>query len=121
MASMSNEKNKPHRDLKERTKQFALAVIALYKLLPKTTEAQVLGKQLLRSGTSVGANTRAAFRGRSKKEYVAKLGIVIEEADESGFWLELLSDSGIMPLSATEALHNEANELVSIFTSLVKR
>ncbi|MBL7983404.1 MAG: four helix bundle protein [Flavobacteriales bacterium] len=111
----------PHKDLKYRTKQFALAIIALYKSLPKTTEAQVIGKQLLRSGTSVGANTRAAFRGRSTREYVAKLGIVIEEADECGFWLELLSDSGIMPITATSALHKEADELVSIFTSLVKR
>lgn len=111
----------PHRDLKDRTKQFALAIIALYKTLPKTTEAQVIGKQLLRSGTSVGANTRAAFRGRSSREYVAKLGIVIEEADESGFWLELLSDSGIMSTQATGALYKEADELVSIFTSLVKR
>lgn len=111
----------PHKDLKYRTKLFALAIIALYKSLPKTTEAQVIGKQLLRSGTSVGANTRAAFRGRSTREYVAKLGIVIEEADECGFWLELLSDSGIMPITATNALHKEADELVSIFTSLVKR
>lgn len=118
---MSGSEGRPHRDLKDRTKQFALGVIALYKSLPKTTEAQVLGRQLLRSGTSVGANTRSAFRGRSSKEYVAKLGIVIEEADESGFWLELLSDSGIMPIETTGALHKEADELVSIFTTLVKR
>jgi len=84
-------------------------------------EAQVMGKQLLRAGTSVGANTRAAFRGRSKREYVAKLGIVIEEADECGFWLELLSGSGTIPNSSTSALLKESNELVSIFTSLVTR
>ena len=118
---MSDVEGKPHMDLKDRTKQFALTVITLYKTLPKTVEAQVIGKQLLRAGTSVGANTRAAFRGRSKREYVAKLGIVIEEADESGFWLELLSDSGILALPVTAPLQKEANELVSIFTSLVKR
>jgi four helix bundle protein len=98
-----------------------LAVVAFYKRLPKTTEAQVMGNQLLRAGTSVGANTRAAFRGRSKKEYIAKLGIVIEEADESGFWLEMLTESGSMPPSTTETLLKESNELVSIFTSLVTR
>ncbi|MFZ1694705.1 MAG: four helix bundle protein [Flavobacteriales bacterium] len=111
----------PHKDLKDRTKQFALAVISLYKSLPKTVEAQVMGKQLLRAGTSVGANTRAAFRGRSRREYVAKLGIVIEEADECGFWLELLSESGTISNSSTSALLKESNELVSIFTSLVTR
>ncbi|MCC6401510.1 MAG: four helix bundle protein [Flavobacteriales bacterium] len=111
----------PHKDLKDRTKQFALAVINLYKSLPKTVEAQVMGKQLLRAGTSVGANTRAAFRGRSKREYIAKLGIVIEEADECGFWLELLAESGAIPPASTQALHKESNELVSIFTSLVTR
>ncbi|MEO8588442.1 MAG: four helix bundle protein [Flavobacteriales bacterium] len=111
----------PHKDLKDRTKQFALAAINLYKSLPKTVEAQVMGKQLLRAGTSVGANTRAAFRGRSKREYVAKLGIVIEEADECGFWLELLSESSTIPTSSTSALLKESNELVSIFTSLVTR
>ncbi|MCB9182866.1 MAG: four helix bundle protein [Flavobacteriales bacterium] len=111
----------PHKDLKDRSKKFALAVVLLFRTLPKTVEAQVIGKQLLRAGTSVGANTRAAFRGRSKKEYIAKLGIVIEEADECGFWLELLAESGTMPLASTETLHKESNALVSIFTSLVTR
>ena len=70
------------KDLKDRTKNFAIDVIRFYKSLPKTTEHQVCGRQLLKSGTSVGANTRSAFRGRSKKEFLAKIGIVIEEADE---------------------------------------
>lgn len=96
-------------------------LINSYKSLPKTVEAQVMGKQLLRASTSVGANTRAAFRGRSKREYVAKLGIVIEEADESGFWLEMLSESGTTPHSITAALLKESNELVAHFTSLVTR
>jgi four helix bundle protein len=118
---MNATEGTPHRDLKDRTKQFALAIVSLFKGLPKTTEAQVIGKQLLRSGTSVGSNTRAAFRGRSNKEYVAKLGIVIEEADESAFWLEILAESGILPNTSTESLRREADKLVSIFTSLVKR
>ena len=111
----------PHKDLKDRTMQFSVAGVAFYKALPKNTEAQVLGWQLLRSATSVGANTRSAFRGRSKKEFIAKLGIVIEEADECGFWLELLSASGIMKPHEVQLLLEESDELVSIFTSIVKR
>lgn len=110
-----------HTDLKDRTKQFALRVISLYRQLPKSTEAQVLGRQLLRAGTSVGANTRAAFRGRSPKEFKAKIGTVIEEADECGFWLELLSDAGIMAQEHTDPLKQEGEQLVSIFVSIVKK
>ncbi len=110
-----------HKDLKERTKQFALRIISLYQQLPKTTDAQVIGRQLLRAGTSVGANTRAAFRGRSKKEFKAKLGIVIEEADECAFWLELLSDAEILRSDINESLRQEAEQLVSIFVSIVKK
>jgi len=80
-----------------------------------------IGRQLLRSGTSVGANTRAAFMGRSRKEFVAKLGIVIEEEDESLFWMEILSDSNIVEKEKLSFLMKEANELVAIFTSLVKK
>lgn len=111
----------PHKDLKDRAMKFAIAGVTFYKTLPKSTEAQVMGRQFLRSCTSVGANTRSAFRGRSNKEYVAKLGIVIEEADECGFWLELLSATSTVARADTEALLRESNELVSIFTSLVKR
>lgn len=111
----------PHRDLKDRTMQFSVAGVAFYKNLPKSTEAQVLGRQLLRSATSVGANTRSAFRGRSKKEFNAKLGIVIEEADECGYWLELLSATGISQPEAVQSLLKESNELVAIFTAIVKR
>jgi len=120
-SDMDQQVNKSHKDLKDRAMQFALAGIALYKDLPKTTEAQVLGGQFLRSATSVGANTRSAFRGRSKKEYVAKLGIVIEEADECGYWLVLMSASGITTAVQVNALLKESNELVPIFTSLAKR
>ena len=111
----------PHRDLKDRAMRFSIAGVTFYKALPKTTEAQVMGRQFLRSCTSVGANTRSAFRGRSRKEYVAKLGIVIEEADECGFWLELMAASQVVTSNSIAALLQESNELVSIFTSLVKR
>jgi len=79
-------------DLRNRTKAFAVRVVKTYRALPYRSDAQVLGKQLLRSGTSVAANYRAACRSRSKAEWVAKIGIVIEEADDSVFWLEMLSD-----------------------------
>lgn len=110
-----------HSDLKDRTRQFSLAIVRFYMGLPKTTEAQILGKQLLRSGTSVGANTRSAFRGRSSREFKAKLGIVIEEADESAFWLDLITDAGIGKNETTAPLKKEAEELVAIFVTIVKR
>jgi four helix bundle protein len=102
-------------DLKARTRQFAIRVICLYRALGRTEEARVIGKQLLRSGTSIGANYRAACRARSKAEFVAKLGIVLEEADETVFWLELLPDVGLTPPELIIPLIKEANELVSIF------
>lgn len=108
------------RALKERTKQFALRIIRLVNALPKNYAADVLGKQLLRAATSVGANYRAACRGRSKAEFIAKLGIVIEEADECGYWLELLVDSGLMPKEKLEPLLTEANELTAIFVASIK-
>jgi len=106
-------------DLKERAKRFSISVVRLYVSLPVTAESQVIGKQLLRSATSVGANTRAAFRGRSNKEFIAKLGIVIEEADESQFWLELIDDLELSKDKAkVESLTKEANELTAIFNSI---
>lgn len=93
-----------HRDLKERTKQFAVAGVKFYRGLAKDTESQVCGRQFLRAATSVGANTRSAFRGRSSREFKAKLGVVIEEADECGFWLELMVASGIMHLPQVQPL-----------------
>ena len=82
-------------ELRERTKKFAIRIVRLLKALPKATEAQVIGKQLLRSGTSVGANYRAVCRARSKAEFMARLGVVAEEADESVFWLEILEETKI--------------------------
>jgi four helix bundle protein len=89
----------------------------LFRRLPRTTEAQVLGKQLLRSGTSVGANYRATGRARSKAEFVAKMGVVVEEADETVFWLECLIESEIVKAELLADLLSEANELVAIFAA----
>jgi four helix bundle protein len=103
--------------LRGRTKAFALRVIRLYRSLPYKTDAQVLGKQLLRSGTSVAANYRAVCRARSKAEFVAKIGVVVEEADEVVLWLELMTESGIISSAKTEELLKEANELTAIFAA----
>ncbi len=107
-------------ELKHRTKQFALRVIKLVNSLPHTTVAQTIGKQLLRSGTSVGANYRSACRGRSKPDFIAKAGIALEEADESLYWMELLVESEILPAQKLTALTKEAAELVAIFTASIK-
>ncbi|MEQ8910538.1 MAG: four helix bundle protein [Vicingaceae bacterium] len=111
-----------HTDLKDRTKQFALAIIELTKNLNQNLAEREIAKQLIRSGMSVGANTRSAFRGRSSKEYKAKLGVVIEEADECTYWMDLLtaSKANIDP-DLVGQLQVEANELLSIFISLVKK
>lgn len=108
-------------DLKDRTKRFSLDVMKFVEQIPVTTASKVVINQLIRSGTSVGANTRSAYRGRSKKEFLAKLGIVIEEADESEYWIELLEESGIIKNDLTNKLKKEASELVSIFTSVRKK
>ena len=96
-----------------RTRRFALRVIKLFQALPKDAEAQILGKQLLRSATSVAANYRATCRARSKAEFVAKIGVVLEEADESVFWLEMLEESEIVKPVLLTALKQEAFELTS--------
>lgn len=103
--------------MKKRTKQFALRIIQLVGALPKTTAGPAIGNQLIRSGTSVGANYRAACRARSKAEFIAKLGIVVEEADESAFWLELIIEGNQMKEEKAGALLEEANELTAIFVS----
>ena len=106
--------------LKRRTTNFALRIIRLYRSLPRTEEARILGKQLLRSSTSIVANYRAACRGRSRAEFIAKLGIVLEEADETLFWLELFQEANIFPVEKLRDVVREANELVSIFVSSVQ-
>ena len=107
-------------DLKARTKSFALRIIKVVDGLPNTRSANVIGNQLLRSGTSVGANYRAACRARSTAEFVAKLGIVEEEADECGYWLELLIDSGLMSKVQLGDLIKEADEMVAITVASIK-
>ncbi|MBL8827370.1 MAG: four helix bundle protein [Planctomycetaceae bacterium] len=100
--------------LRDRTKQFALRVIRLSSALPPTTQAQVIGKQLLRSGTSVAANFREASRARSNAEFKSKVGIVLQELDESLLWFELLTESEIISLSKLEPLMQETEELIKI-------
>jgi four helix bundle protein len=102
-------------DLRQRTKEFALRIIKLFRALPKTEEARVLGKQILRSGTAVAANYRSACRARSHADFISKIGITVEEADETAFWLELLVDANIVKKDRLENLLVEANELVRIF------
>jgi four helix bundle protein len=101
--------------MKARTKQYAQRILKLYGALPKREEARVIGRQLLRSGTSVGANYRAVCRARSDKDFLSKLGVVIEEADETAFWLELLVDGDVMPAAKLSALLKESDELLAIF------
>ena len=104
-------------DLRQRTKSFALDVIRLFRGLSRGKPAAVPGKQLLRAGTSVGANYRAVCRPKSDADFVSKMGTVIEECDESAFWLELLVDSGCVPASHTRTLAKEADELIRIFVA----
>ena len=105
------------KELKDRTKQFAIRVVKLISRLPSSIEGQAIARQLIRSGTSVGANYRAACRGRSKAEFIAKLGIVEEEADESAFWMEIIIETGLLKKDLVEALLKEANELVAIMAA----
>ncbi|HEY6348066.1 MAG TPA: four helix bundle protein [Candidatus Angelobacter sp.] len=103
--------------LRDRTKAFALRIIRLFRSLPDSRDAQVIGNQLLRSGTSVGANYRAVCRSRSKAEFIARLGIVIEEADESVYWLELLVETKVIKEEKLDSLLAEARELTAIFNA----
>ncbi|ASC69564.1 hypothetical protein XM38_004910 [Halomicronema hongdechloris C2206] len=107
-------------DLKQRTKAFALRIIRLYSALPNTTVAQVLGKQILRSGTSVGAHYREAHRARSTAEFVSKLNGGLQELEETNYWLELLAESETIEPSRLNPLSQEAGELTAIFVTLVK-
>ena len=109
------------KDLRDRTKAFALRVVRMFSALPKTTEARVLGKQLLRSGTSIGANYREAFRARSKAEFIAKCGDSLREIEESAYWLELLVESGVVSAEKLAPLRQECEELTAIFVTILKR
>ncbi len=108
-------------DLRQRTKTFALRIIRLYTALPKSEEAQVIGKQVLRSATSVGSNYREAYRARSDAEFLSKMGDCLKELDETAFWLELLVESNIMSPNQITSLLDETDQLISIFTTIVKK
>ncbi len=118
---MKDEITAPPVELRERTTEFALRIIKLFGALPKQTEAQVLGKQLLRSGTSVGANYREASRARSNAEFIAKIGDCLKELDESAYWLELLVKADLLPAPRLAPLQDEADQLLAIFTTISKK
>ena len=107
-------------EFKKRTKAFAVRVMKLVDSLPQQTSAQVIGKQLFRAASSVAANYRAACRGRSKAEFIAKLGIVEEEADECGFWIEMLIEGGFVPEAMLKPLLNEAGEITAMIVASIR-
>jgi len=109
------------KDREQRTKRFSLAVIKFSASLPRTREADVLARQLLRSGTSIGANYREANRGVSRADFASKIGTVQKEASETQYWIELLIESGIAASPPAQELHNESSELLAIFTSIGKK
>ena len=113
--------NENPQDLRTRTTDFALRIIKLYTSLPKTSEAQVLGKQVLRSGTSVGANYREGHRAKSDADIVNKFETVLQELDETDYWLELLVKSNIMVATKADPLRKETSELLAIFTTIVTK
>ena len=108
-------------NLRERTTQYARRIIRLYVALAKNTLSDVLGKQLLRSGTSVGANYRECCRGRSKAEFIAKLGDCLRELDESAYWLELIAAEELLPVHLLAPLRDETHQLISIFVASLNR
>ena len=115
---MPCEPPKPQ-DLKPRTTDFALRIVRLYVSLPKTTEAQILGKQVLRSGTSVGAHYREGHRAKSDADVISKFEGALQELDETDYWLDLLVKSSIVPEQKVESLVKETNELIAIFVTIV--
>jgi four helix bundle protein len=117
---MEDGREQQKKDLKVRTKEFALLIIRLYSSLSKATVAQVLGKQLLRSGTSVGAHYYEAQRAKSNADFISKIEGALQELDETTYWLELLESSGFITTEKLNSINKEINELISIFVSIVK-
>jgi four helix bundle protein len=113
--------NYEREDLRKRTKEFALQAIRLFALLPKAAEAQILGRQALRSATSVGANYREAFRARSRAEFISKMGDCLRELEETAYWLELLADSEIVAGNQLVAIQEENSQLLAIFVTIIKK
>jgi four helix bundle protein len=114
------DEDSPPFELRERTKLFGLRIVKMFVALPKSDEARVLGKQVLRSGTSVGANYREAHRSRSKAEFISKIGDCLKELDETAYWLELLTESSIVKPTKLAALQDETNQLLAILTTISK-
>ena len=114
------KQERSRQDLGERTKDFALRIIRLYAALPKTTEAQVIGKQVLRSGTSIGAHYREARRAKSDADFISKIEGALQELDETTYWLELLSESGIVNSERLKPLTDECEELIAMFVTMAK-
>jgi len=110
-----------NQDLRERTTEFALRIIKMFSSLPKTAEARVMGKQVLRSGTSVGANYREAHRARSKAEFISCAGISLKEIEETAYWLELLVKSGVVGETLMLPLRKECDELIAIFVTILRK
>jgi four helix bundle protein len=117
---MSDESGEMEARMRARTKEFGLRIIRLFRALPRNEEARVIGRQLLRSGTSVGGNYRAVTRARSRREFIAKMGVVLEEADESSYWIEVLINARIMPQAKLQSLFDESAELVKIFAAALR-
>ena len=114
------KEEKPRQDLRLRTKQFALRIIKMCGSLPNSRAGRILGNQVFRSGTSVGANYREAYRARSRAEFISKLGDCQKELEETIYWMELLADSGTIKAAKLTLLLTEANELMAIFSSMIK-
>ncbi len=108
-------------NIRKRTKRFALRIIRMYSSLPKKQVAQVLGKQVLRSGTSIGAHYREASRARSDAEFLSKMRLALQELDETAYWLELLIDSEIASATKLSDLQQETDELIAIFVTIAKK
>ena len=119
-SEMSKGESMEPRDLKQRTQEFALRVIRMVRALPKGQEGKVLGNQVLRSATSVGANYRSAQRGKSKADFIAKLAIAEEEADETCYWLELIIAAELLPTERVAPLLAEGKEITAILTAAGK-
>ncbi|MBI5080362.1 MAG: four helix bundle protein [Chloroflexi bacterium] len=118
---MKNTEGQKPEDLRTRTKSLALRVIKMYGKLPKSTEAQVIGRQVLRSGTAVGANYREAYRARSDAEFISKMGDCLKELDETAYWFELLVEGGIVKAGQLAPLQDEVNQLIAIFVTIIKK
>jgi four helix bundle protein len=112
---------KPAYDLRVRTREFALRIVRMFGQLPTSTVAQTVGRQVLRSGMSVGANYREAYRGRSRAEFIAKCGDSLRELEETSYWLELLVEGGIEPIDRLAGLRQECDELIAIFVTIIRR